>query len=661
LGAFDCIQAPCQDGCPANQNVPDYLYLVARGRYTEALEVVLQTNPLPTITGTVCDHPCMNKCVRSHYDRALAIREIKRFITERANGRDLPSPAARRSCSIGVIGAGPAGLAAAVYLAIEGFAVTVYDAREHPGGVPDQMIPAYRLPASSLAADLEPIQGLGVEFRFHTRVGLDVGFAQLRAQHDYLFIGVGAQQGLALRIEGEQADGVFDCLDFLSQARQECKLELGRRVLVVGGGNSAMDAARTAWRLVGRQGEVTLVYRRTEAQMPADEEELEALRDEGIGVRVLTSPARVVVEEGRVVGLECVEMSLGPPDDSGRPRPVPVDGSETILPADAILVAVGQKTDVEFLRSAGLAMTRWDTLRVDDTTAETSLPGVFAGGDVVRGGGSIIQAAADARRAVREILKREGVSSPTGARLVKEGTPREYLVRKSRRIYPEPIPLLPIERRRGFDQVGLSLSEQQAQREAGRCLDCDAFCGLCVTVCPNRANLHYRTGAFEAGLHDLRVEAGRIVRSAARRFRVEQDQQIVNLADLCNECGNCQTFCPAQGAPYLDKPRLCFSQHSFDEQERAHRLEVHREGFRIWYKEPDGVHSLVQVGQRLRYRSPRLLAELEAPGFVVSSLGPGPDAADGDHTDLRRCASMFVLARGLSQDARFLPIWEAGA
>ncbi len=656
LGPFDCIAASCREGCPTGQNIPDYMYLVARGRYDEAVEVILRENPLPSITGTVCDHPCMDRCVRSLYDRSLAVREIKRFVVERAGRRRPPERAPGNGVSVAVVGAGPAGLAAAYFLALLGFDVTVFDAGPRPGGIPARIIPSFRLPDSSLAADVDRVRELGVKFRHSTRLGRDVELAGLREEHRYVFVGVGAHQGARLRIEGDDARGVFDCLDFLARVRAGRPVELGRRVLVVGGGNSAMDAARTAWRLAGRRGEVTLVYRRTAAQMPAGDEELEALLAEGVAVRELFSPERVVVEDGRVVGLECVRMELGPPDDSGRPRPVPVDGSTTVLPADAVIVAVGQKPESALLQKSGLSMTGWGTVRVDDATGETSMPGVFAGGDVVHGGASVVQAIGDARRAVREILRREGLPEQMEPLLGKDGGPREYLVRKSRRIYPEPIPELPVERRRGFEQVGLGLDEEQARREAGRCLDCDEFCSLCVTVCPNRANHWYLCEPFVADLPTFRIAAGKVERDGVETFAVEQASQVVNLADWCNECGNCQTFCPTRGAPYRDKPRLCFGDESFADEERAYRLRRTADGWNMEYKEPGGMHTLTLAGDRLAYASPGILAQLDASDLSVRRLQAGPEARHGARADLHTCATMFVLARSLAADSTFLPL-----
>jgi putative selenate reductase len=347
LGPFDCIAAPCMEACPAHQNIPDYLWLVAHGRSDEAIEVIRRSNALPGVTGSICDHPCTERCVRNLYDTPLGIREIKRFAFE--NGVSKPEQAAApKGVKVAIVGAGPAGISAALNLARVGIDSELFEAKEHAGGMVGGAVPRYRLDDEKLKIDLERLTSLGVKIHTGTAVGRDVTLDELRAKFSYVFLGVGAQKGKRLGIPGEEAEGVFDALEFLDGLREGVQRNLGRRVLVVGGGNSAMDGARSARRLVP-DGEVSLVYRRTRAEMPADPAEVRDCEVEGIGLHDLLAPARVVVENGRVVGLACTRMMLGPPDASGRPRPVPVDGSEVVLPADTIVTAIGQEPALEFL------------------------------------------------------------------------------------------------------------------------------------------------------------------------------------------------------------------------------------------------------------------------------------------------------------------------
>ncbi len=474
LGPFDCIAAPCQDACPAHQNIPDYLWLVAHGQPSEAMDVILRTNALPGVTGSICDHPCTERCVRNFYDAPLAIREIKRFAFE--SGQAAPEVAGPAvGVKVAIVGAGPAGLSAAHTLARMGFEPEIFEAKDHVGGMVGGAVPPYRLDERPLEVDVERLSRLGVKIHMGKALGRDLFLDDLQRDYRYVFLGVGAQKGKRLGIEGEEARGVLDALELLDQVRAGMPIDLGTRVLILGGGNSAMDGARSARRLV-TEGEVSLVYRRTRAEMPADPAEVRDCIEEGIGLRDLLAPSRVVVEGGKVAGLACNRMKLGPPDASGRPRPVPVEGSEVLLPADTIIVAIGQEPVLGFLRGAGLK-TNWDgTLVVNGETCETSIPGLFAGGDVVRGAASVIKAIADGRAAAEEIGRRHGVSpvqEPPFEKVVPSGA---LMAKKARMDLPQPVPALAVSEREGFAEVLKTFSPGAAQKEASRCLDCDEVC-----------------------------------------------------------------------------------------------------------------------------------------------------------------------------------------
>ena len=489
LGAFDCIAAPCQDACPTHQNIPDYLWQVAQGRPTESLDIILRTNPLPGMTGSVCDRPCIERCVRNFYDAPLAIREIKRFAYEEGT-----APVERAGAPLGikvaVVGAGPAGLSAAYFLAKMGFSPEIFEAKADLGGMVAGVIPGYRLTERSIEGDLERLRQLGVPLHLGCALGRDVSLAELRDGFPYVFLGIGAQRGKRLGIPGEEAPQVIDALDFLDRVRAGEPVDLGRRVLIIGGGNTAMDAARSARRLLPG-GEVTLVYRRTKAQMPADSAEVQDSLAEGVGLRDLMAPESVVVEGGRVVGLSCARMRLGAPDASGRPRPVPVEGPPELLPADCIIPAISQEAVLEFLGDLPVARSRDGGLVCDPATRETSIPGLFAGGDMVRGPASVIKAIADGRAAAEAIARRHGVVISEEPLLEKPATTAQLMEKKARLMAPQTVPVLPVSQRQGFDEVEQTFSPAAAAAEASRCLDCDDLCSLCVTVCPNRANLAY--------------------------------------------------------------------------------------------------------------------------------------------------------------------------
>jgi len=642
LGSFDCIFAPCVDGCPTNQNIPDYLWLVAHGKPREAMEVILRTNPQPGITGSVCDHPCTDRCVRMFYDAPLAIREIKRFAFEQG-GAHPEHPGPRQGVKVAVIGAGPAGLSAAYYLAKLGFEAEVFEAKPALGGMVSGVIPGFRLTAEAMAGDLERLAQLGVRFRLGVALGRDLTLEQLRRDFPYVFLGVGAQLGKRLGIPGETAEGVIDALDFLDRVQAGVPMDLGRNVLIIGAGNTAMDAARCSRRLV-RDGTVTIVYRRTRAQMPADPAEVVDCLAEGVTLRDLLAPSAVVAEAGRVSGLACVRMRLGERDASGRPRPVPVEGGDEILLADTIIPAISQEPELDFLAGLALKRNRDGTLVVDPATRETGVPGLFAGGDVVHGPSSIIQAIADGRAVAEAIAARHGIPVEPEPLLEKGATATALLEKKARLSAPQQVPVLPLAQRQGFAEVLHVFTPEAAAQEAARCLDCDDLCSLCVTVCPNRSNLAYAMAPFRLDLPILVQRGGRLVFEGSTPFQVDQTTQTFNIADFCNECGNCTTFCPTAGAPYKDKPRFWIDREGYAESAGdVFRMERAASGLVLEARLGGASHRLEVGPAGARYSSGRFSARLSSGPWAFQSWEVEGNLAEGTRIDLTPCATMLVL------------------
>ncbi|MBN1484028.1 MAG: putative selenate reductase subunit YgfK [Chloroflexia bacterium] len=576
LELFDCITAPCVEQCAVRQDVPEYAWWIARGQYDHALEAILSRNPLPGITGYVCTHLCQTRCTRSNYDQPVGIRRLKRFAAE--HGRVALPAAPRRQERVAVVGSGPSGLAAAYFLALNGFPVTIFEARGVPGGM-CAIAPSFRLPREVVQADVDRITALGVEIKLSHPVQdppqslLEQGFAAV-------YIAAGFQQDARLGIEGP---GVYGALAFLERVARGRPPQLGRQVLVIGGGNTAMDAARSAGRLSGRP--VTVVYRRTRAEMPSEPEEIEGLLEEGHHLLELTTPRCVVRRDGRVIGLECLRNRLGESDESGRPRPRPVDGSEFILPAEQIIVAIGQSPDLAFLDGSGASFRRDGAIQVDPDSGQAAPPAVYAGGDAVRGPAIIIEACADGRRAAESICDRFGytfqsIPLPSGG-----PQPEDWPRLKQARARREPAqapPMLPPERRDGFEPIEGTLSPEAAQAEAARCLQCSTLCDKCVEVCPNRANYSYFVPRLRLSLPQLACRDGALVVVGEQSWQVRQSRQIVHVDDFCNECGNCTTFCVHQGRPYADKPRLFLQRNSF---ERQQDNAFYIEGPSIWRRE----------------------------------------------------------------------------
>jgi putative selenate reductase len=648
LGRFDCVAAPCQDACPTHQNIPDYLWLVARGRPSAALEVILRTNPQPGVTGSICEHPCTERCVRNYYDAPLAIREVKRFAFE--HGAVAPARAATPAgASVGIVGAGPAGLAAAYYLALLGLEPVIYEAKTQPGGMVTGVIPGYRLGRPAVDGDLQRLRDLGVRVELGKALGRELSLDDLRRAHRFVFLAIGAQAGKRLGVPGEEAEGVLDALTFLDRVQAGRDPGVGRSVLVVGGGNTAMDAARAARRVVGPSGEVTLVYRRTRADMPADPGEVRDCELEGVALRTLLAPAHVVTQGGRAIGLACTTMRLGARDASGRPRPEPSGAPEEVLPADTIIVAVGQELQASFLDGTGVRRRRDGTLEVEPATGETSVPGLFAGGDAVRGASSVIKAIADGRAVAEELGRRCGVSPPPEPHLDKGVRPVQLLSRKAEQVAPRTVPVLPVAERGGFAEVIQGLGPEAAAAEADRCLDCDDLCSLCVTVCPNRAMLAYAAAPLALDLPGLVARGGRLEPDGARPFAVEQPVQILKLGDFCNDCGNCDTFCPTAGAPHRDKPTFWLDAAGWREAKGdAYRLERRGEAVILTARVDGRDHRLERRGDAAEYRSDEVVAGLSAGAIGAWALRDarpaGPLAlTEGQRVDLSTCAALIAL------------------
>ncbi len=477
----EIISSPCQHVCPIDTQAPVYISLIAQGRFREAFEVILEDNPLPSVCARVCHHPCEAKCQAGKWGEPIAVRALKRFAADYA-AREGARPGVKRAEANGhkvaIVGSGPAGLMAGYRLALRGYGVTIFEALQIAGGALAACIPEYRLPNRVLRQEIERLQEAGVTIRTNTRVGRDVSFEQLREDFNAVFVAAGAHASRKLGIAGEDAEGVLDAMKFLKDVNLGNPVTLGRRVGVIGGGNSAVDAARVALRLEPCE-EVKIIYRRTHEEMPAFDEEIEAADEEGIRFQFLAAPTRVVVRDGKPAGVECLRMELGEPDESGRRRPVPIEGSEFTVELDTLIVAIGEHAADDFLGgSDGLEVTRWGTAQVTPETLVTNLDGVFAGGDIVTGPNTVIEAMAAGKLAA-EMIDRYVRGEPVR---------REYtLVQPSR--YEPPVeltddeiegatrqaaPSLPVDQRRtGFAEVDGPYTPEMAVAEARRCLRCD--------------------------------------------------------------------------------------------------------------------------------------------------------------------------------------------
>ena len=399
-------KAPCRLACPAGLNVQGYVQMVKEGKYKEALEIIMEDLPLPGVLGRICPHGCEEACRRCEKDEPVAIRDLKRLAADRCDPRQIKIeclPA--RPERVAIIGSGPAGLSAAYHLARKGVRSTIFEALPQPGGMLRVGIPEHRLPRKILDREIELITDLGVEIRTNTPLGQDLTVEDLfRKGYKAVYLAMGAHKGIDLGIPGERAKGVRQGVEFLRELNLTGRAEVGKRVAIIGGGNVAIDVARSAVRL-GAQ-EVNIIYRRTKAEMPAWEEERVAAEAEGVTITFLSAPQEVLTEEDRVVGLRCIRMELGEPDSSGRRRPIPVPGSEYEIAVDQLIPAIGQIPDLSALEDvAGLSFSRWGTAEADTVTYATGRDGVFAGGDLQTGPWIAIGAVAAGREAAESIVR----------------------------------------------------------------------------------------------------------------------------------------------------------------------------------------------------------------------------------------------------------------
>jgi NADPH-dependent glutamate synthase beta subunit-like oxidoreductase len=464
-------------------DVPSYIALIRAERFEDAYKILLKTNPFPSVCGRVCDHKCQFKCRRGMLDDVVAIRSLKRFITDHAERPDVTAVAVNRKERIGVVGAGPSGLTAARDLALRGYEVVVFEELSEPGGMLRWGIPSYRLPRDVLAKEIDDISKLGVEIRCNTRVGTDISFAQMNEEFDYVFLGCGAQTSLKLRIEGENLPGVFGGVEFLRDfsgdeaAWMGGTKTLGESVAIIGGGNSAIDAARCAVRLVD---EVTILYRRTRKDMPAEEEEIIAAEEEGVKIEYLVAPTQIVGSNGRVTGISCQRMRLSDFDGSGRRRPSPIEGSEFTLPVDSVIAAIGQGPDISFVpEDSGISINRWSCFELaGGSKSQTTNPRFFTGGDAVTGPDTVIKAIAAGRQAAEDIDQtiRSINGEPPYEAPPEEEIDVPLIIDEETQECPQVrMPLLGSDKRKGrFVEVELGFGREDAIEEAKRCLRCDA-------------------------------------------------------------------------------------------------------------------------------------------------------------------------------------------
>lgn len=525
-------EAPCIIGCPIRQDGRDYIQLIARRKFNDAFQIVRNRNIIPASCGRICTHPCEDKCRRKDLDTPLAIAWLKRFLS------DLNIPESSKTAEIkypekvAIIGGGPAGLAAAHDLAVAGYKCTVFEATEKAGGMIGIGVPVFRLPRKEIAKDVELIKGLGVEFKFNTKVGTDITIEEIKEDdYDAIFITVGLPVSKRIPIKGIELDGVLEAVSFLNEANSTGKVKIGEKVLIIGGGAVAMDCARSALRMGPKEVHISCLESRKE--IPTSDYEVEETLHEGVILHTSLGPKRIVGENGKVTGLETLKV-ISVFDEQGRFSPSFHEGSEEILKADTIILAIGQGVDASILNGIeGIQTTRGGTIVVDKDTFMTDIPGIFAGGDVVLGRGTMTMGLEHGKKAAHTIhnyLRNENTKDERFNDLTPIPDLAEKRIQLIKRENKPEMPVMADDKRKTtFDEVELGFDEDTAVREAQRCMNCGAGakvspelcigCLTCVRVCP-----------FE--------------------IPVINDDNVAFIDGDCQSCGICVVECPANAIKF---------------------------------------------------------------------------------------------------------------
>lgn len=632
LSFFDCIGAPCIGTCPTNQDIPEYLFHTSKGNINKALEVIMKKNPFPNVLGMVCDHECQTKCTRINYDNSILIRDVKRFIAENAS-ENAPKPNKMIGKKVAVIGAGPSGLSCAYFLKLAGFDVDIYETKNIPGGMVADAIPEFRLKYEAIRKDIARIKKLGVTIHYETKISKS-SFEQLRKSHQFIFIATGAPKFKKLGISGEECKGIINPFDFLSSVKKNISFYLGKKIVIIGGGNTAIDVARTALRVADKDAKVMVLYRRTRNEMPAEAEEIKALIEEGVELFELVAPEKIIIEKDKLSKLICSKMKLVADENGGRPKPVKITGSEFEVSLDTIIPAIGQDIDIDFVDAK--------LLRSNPGTLETKIENVFVGGDAQRGAATVIKAVADGRKAAAQIMAKSGISfrfepEPSNKKMEY----RDYIIRKSKRIKGEIPEEIPLNKRKNFDLVVMPLSKEQATKEASRCLFCNDVCSVCVTVCPNRANHTYFVKPQELSVFKATKNSDSVTIEKSGKLNIDQKYQIINIGDFCNECGNCSTFCPTSGAPYRDKPKFYLTAKSFKGVENGFMLSKLKDKKVLIHKKQNAISTLTLQNGKYIFENENVKAVFDDNNFDLQNVEfINKDLKEYEFSDT---VNMFVL------------------
>ena len=569
----DCL-GPCRLNCPAGTDCQGYIKLIAEGKFREAVELIKEKLPLPASIGRVCPHPCETACRRQMVEEPISIAYLKAFAADKdlEENTFLPEIGGNTGKKVAIIGGGPAGLTAAYFLRIKGHSVTIFDAMPQMGGMLRYGIPEYRLPKKVLDKEIALIESLGIEMKNNVKIGKDISFGQLRNDFDAVVVAIGAWNSLSVRCKGDNLDGVMGGIDFLQKVALKENIEIGKKVAVVGGGNTAMDAARTARRLGAE--EVYVIYRRTKNEMPAEEIEIEEAEEEGIIFKFLTNPDEITGNNGKVNGIKLQVMELGEPDSSGRRSPVAVEGKFENIEVDSVIMAIGQKVNVAGFED--IELNSKGIISADERTFRTNIENVFAVGDATNRGASIAIAAIGEAEKASKVIDGYllGMEIPYRKPFVSEKEVTPEMFAEKEKLPRAKMPVRSVEERiTSFDEVNLGFREEDAVREASRCLECGCHdykeCKLIEYA--NWYDIHPERFKGEKNVHETERKLVSIERNnekcilcslcvrtcdevvkkgilglVGRGFRttIKPEFEGNEILNFCKECGKCAEVCP---------------------------------------------------------------------------------------------------------------------
>ncbi len=614
LEHYDCISSPCTDACATHPDIAGYCWHTTKNDADKAINSILAVNPLPSVSGMISNEPSRLICTRMSYDYPVLMRDIERFIAEYEPGESMGLPGLKKiKKDVAVIGGGVSGLACAWYLNKYGFTVDIYEAEKDAGGVARKVVPEFRLSDSALFKDIQRIKNAGIKILTSTEIDKE-RFARIQKTYQYVYVATGVSEAEKLKIDGEDANGVIDPVIFLSEAKINKKYIPGKNIAIIGNNWMAADAARTAKRLLGEENAVTLICDGSIDDMEIDINSRAALIDEGIEIFEYSIPKKILTNQEHVAGLELIETEVY--DQEGNKQPIikELEGTEQIFEFDTVIPCTGRKPKTGFVDIR--------KLKNNKDSRATKLDHVYAGGTLLNPSASFMDVVADAKLAAHEIAINAGIEIPENLfKQTKSIDIQKLKIQKSHREKPNRPEKIPSDQRNNFDTVIKTLKPVKALKEAARCLQCDTLCNVCLSVCPNKAMVGFEIEPEKLKFPVVTFNKEDFRVTLSNKFGIKQKYQIINIADWCNQCGNCTTFCPTSGAPYKDKLRVHFNREAFNKDTEGFLLtRLDNNSYVITMKKDGNLVTLTENWDALIFENDDCMAVLNKETFAIEQI-----------------------------------------